>query len=120
MKIEEIINRNCLTNVSPPKNLDMNISNSSIKQQRAKAIESNYRLLIQVIHSEASNNNNVFTFADYLTVLKKMNFVSEKYLTQKEEELVTKSWHQISFFYKGNIVTNSDNIGTFLSGVIGL
>jgi hypothetical protein len=37
-----------------------------------------------------------------------------------EQVLVAKSWHLISYFENGNMVTNSNNIKTFISGVLGV
>lgn len=67
-----------------------------------------------------SKNQGIFTFMDYLNVLKEMNFISKSSFTKKEEELVTKSWHLISFYQSFNIITSAENVETFLAGIIGV
>lgn len=82
--------------------------------------ESNLSSLESILTKKLCQNYDEFNFKDYLDVLKMTNLVSDNMLTKKEEELVTRSWHQISFFQNGNIVSNSNNIRTFISGILGM
>jgi hypothetical protein len=97
-----------------------NTATSSSKQAKNGAISAQTTALNQILAQIGVLNRGVYTFLDYLNVLKSMGFVNGTSLTQKEEELVTKSWHLISFYQVYNIVTNEENIRTFLYGIIGV
>ena len=83
-----------------------------------KAIQ--WASLLQILGDISLRNHGIYTFKDYLKVLKAMNFISGMSLSAIEEELVTRSWHMISFYQHYNIVTSEANIRTFILGVIGL
>lgn len=121
-RMSEIIHTNYASDSSSSRsNKSMNSINSNSITQSAKVIDAQYHALWQVLDTQIINNkSNFFDFSAYLSVLKAMSFLSESLLTTKEEELLTKSWHAISFFHNSNIITSSQNIKTFLSGVIGL
>jgi len=64
-------------------------------------------------------NSSEFSFSKYLKILKTFKLISSNILNKEEEELVTKTWHTISFYSNGNIVTNVENIKVFLTGIMG-
>lgn len=108
---------NYYTNASSPKATSVSSTSSSVKRQRKKTQESN---MINLNFILEEMNKDLFTFTNYLHVLRRMKLIGEGSLSKQEEGLVTKSWHQISFFHECNIVTNSQNIRIFISGVLGI
>ena len=55
-----------------------------------------------------------------MNVLKSLQLISQTNLTPKEEALLAKSWHLISFYQSGDIVSNANNIKVFVSGILGV
>lgn len=112
---------NYYTNVSSPKaTTSVSSTSSSVKRQRIKAQEVNLANLQKVLEEKISQVKEEFTFVEYLEVLKSLNLVCSTFLTPSEESLVTRSWHTISFYQNGNIVTNAENIKVFIAGVLGV
>lgn len=112
---------NYYTNVSSPKaTTSVSSTSSSVKRQRIKAQEANLANIQKVLDEKISQVKEEFTFVEYLEVLKSLSLVCSNFLTPQEESLVTRSWHTISFYQNGNIVTNADNIKVFIAGVLGV
>lgn len=93
---------------------------SSKPVKRKESMDANLNRLDTILRDKQKSNHGEFSFSDYMSILKSLNLVSTKICTKQEETLLTKSWHQISFFQNGNIVTNYENIQTFVSGILGL
>lgn len=105
---------------SSPKATSVSSSCSTARNNRRKTEENNLVSLLAVLENAKSINDDIFTFTDYLSILKQLKLVSCNSLTQKEENLVTRSWHQISYYQGGNIITDSNNIRIFISGILGI
>jgi len=105
--------------LSPKASSICSSSTNSSKQQK-KVQEDSLASLNNILRVKKSKNRNQFSFSDYLHILKQLKLVSNSLNNKKEQNLVTKSWHMLSYFKNGNIVTNSDNIKVFVSGILGV
>ncbi|CAI2360711.1 unnamed protein product [Moneuplotes crassus] len=77
-------------------------------------------LKLDTLLREKKQASSSIMFADYLCILKTFNLVSRGPLSEEEETLVTKTWHQISFYFAGNIVTSCENIRVLITGLLGI
>lgn len=106
--------------IASPKATSVTSRTSSNSKKRKKTQEYNLSNLSILLDDRVEKHGDSFDFWDYLGILKLLKLVSKKLEDHKEQVLVAKSWHLISYFENGNIVTNSNNIKTFISGVLGV
>jgi hypothetical protein len=93
---------------------------SSTKDNSKNVIEENLNNINTVLKIKLKEIGEILSFGDYLDILKQLKLVNNDGTTEKEESLITKSWHLISFFYKGNIVTSLQNVKVLISGILGI
>ena len=108
------------TNLPSPR-INWNFSSpiSGSRKKIKRALQHDLLQLDSVISDHSLENSSEFSFSKYLKILKTFKLISSNILNKEEEELVTKTWHAISFYSNGNIVTNVENIKVFLTGIMG-
>lgn len=77
-------------------------------------------LLEEILKEKKKSNHDEFLFSDFLDVLQMLNMISNSISSAKEKSLISKSWHLISYYQAGDIVSSSENIQVFVSGVLGI
>ena len=82
--------------------------------------ENNLNLLDSILKDKFKINKGLFSFSDYMDVLKSLQLISNSNLTSKEEALLARSWHLISFYQSGDIASSLNNVRVFVSGILGL
>lgn len=75
---------------------------------------------LELLLQEQEKSSSEITFSEYLKMLQSFKLISEDELNKEEENLVTKTWHQISFYSNGNIVTSGDNLRILITGLLGV